>query len=112
MKRIKVFDTTLRDGEQSPGCSMTSRKSWTWHGSWTLWAWMIIEAGFAIVSPEDSKSVEAIAKTVPKLRRGQPGPLCQGRYRRRLERLEGGEASPHPTSSSQPVKSTWNISCG
>ena len=26
MKKIKIFDTTLRDGEQSPGCSMNSRE--------------------------------------------------------------------------------------
>ncbi len=29
--RILIFDTTLRDGEQSPGCSMTNRKSCAWH---------------------------------------------------------------------------------
>lgn len=64
MKRIKVFDTTLRDGEQSPGCSMNLSEKLDMARQLDALGVDVIEAGFAIVSPEDSKSVEAIAKTV------------------------------------------------
>ena len=37
--RITIFDTTLRDGEQSPGCSMNITRSCAWRTSSTGWAW-------------------------------------------------------------------------
>ena len=61
MKRIKVFDTTLRDGEQSPGCSMNLSEKLDMARQLDALGVDVIEAGFAIVSPEDSKSVQAIA---------------------------------------------------
>ena len=64
MKRIKVFDTTLRDGEQSPGCSMNLSEKLDMARQLDALGVDIIEAGFAIASPEDFKSVEAIAATV------------------------------------------------
>ena len=64
MNRIKVFDTTLRDGEQSPGCSMNLSEKLDMARQLDALGVDIIEAGFAIASPEDFKSVEAIAKTV------------------------------------------------
>lgn len=38
MKRIKIFDTTLRDGEQSPGCSMNLTEKSKWPASLKSWA--------------------------------------------------------------------------
>ena len=64
MRRIKVFDTTLRDGEQSPGCSMNLSEKLQMARALDALGVDIIEAGFAIASPEDFKSVEAIAQTV------------------------------------------------
>lgn len=64
MKKIKVFDTTLRDGEQSPGCSMNLSEKLEMARQLDALGVDIIEAGFAIASPEDFKSVEAISKTV------------------------------------------------
>lgn len=64
MKKIKVFDTTLRDGEQSPGCSMNLSEKLQMARALDALGVDIIEAGFAIASPEDFKSVEAIAQTV------------------------------------------------
>lgn len=63
-KQIKIFDTTLRDGEQSPGCSMNLPEKIELAKQLELLRVDIIEAGFAISSPGDFKSVEAIAKTV------------------------------------------------
>lgn len=62
--RVIVFDTTLRDGEQSPGCSMTpSEKLEIAHGLHELGV-DVIEAGFPIASPGDFESVRTIARQV------------------------------------------------
>lgn len=64
MKRIKIFDTTLRDGEQSPGCSMNLPEKIEMAKQLDKLGVDVIEAGFAIASPMDHKSVEAIAAAV------------------------------------------------
>ena len=64
MKRIKIFDTTLRDGEQSPGCSMNLSEKIEMAKQLEKLGVDIIEAGFAIASPMDHKSVQAIAAAV------------------------------------------------
>ena len=64
MKRIKIFDTTLRDGEQSPGCSMNLKEKIEMARQLEKLGVDIIEAGFAIASPMDHKSVKAIAGAV------------------------------------------------
>ena len=66
MKRIKIFDTTLRDGEQSPGCSMNLKEKIEMARQLEKLGVDIIEAGFAIASPMDHKSVKAIAGAVEK----------------------------------------------
>lgn len=64
MKRIKIFDTTLRDGEQSPGCSMNLAEKIEVAKCLEKLKVDIIEAGFAFSSKGDFESVETIAKTV------------------------------------------------
>ena len=64
MKHIKIFDTTLRDGEQSPGCSMNLPEKIEMAKQLEKLGVDIIEAGFAIASPMDHKSVQAIAGAV------------------------------------------------
>lgn len=64
MRQIKIFDTTLRDGEQSPGCSMNLSEKLEMARQLDALGVDIIEAGFAIASPDDFKSVEAISQTV------------------------------------------------
>src|SRR5215208_6594826 len=62
--RVRIFDTTLRDGEQSPGISLnTSEKLEIAHQLARLGA-DIIEAGFPIASPGDFDAVQAIAREV------------------------------------------------
>jgi 2-isopropylmalate synthase len=64
MRTIKIFDTTLRDGEQSPGASMNiSEKLQVAHALDDLKV-DIIEAGFAIASPGDFESVRAVANNI------------------------------------------------
>src|SRR5207253_8981088 len=63
-KRLLIFDTTLRDGEQSPGASMNlAEKLEVAHALQDLGV-DIIEAGFPIASPGDFESVQAIAREV------------------------------------------------
>ncbi|MBQ7241380.1 MAG: 2-isopropylmalate synthase, partial [Firmicutes bacterium] len=61
---IKIFDTTLRDGEQSPGCSMNLSEKIEMAKQLERLNVDIIEAGFAIASPGDFESVRTIAETV------------------------------------------------
>ena len=64
MGRIKIFDTTLRDGEQSPGCSMNLAEKLQVASQLEKLGVDIIEAGFAISSPGDFESVKSIAGLV------------------------------------------------
>lgn len=59
---IRIFDTTLRDGEQSPGCSMTLEEKLEVAHALTELGVDIIEAGFPIASPGDFESVRQIAQ--------------------------------------------------
>ncbi len=59
--RIKIFDTTLRDGEQAPGCSMTIREKLRIARALSDLNVDIIEAGFPAASPGDFEAVKAIA---------------------------------------------------
>ena len=63
-QQIKIFDTTLRDGEQSPGCSMNLNEKLKMARQLERLRVDIIEAGFAIASPGDFESVAAIAQTI------------------------------------------------
>jgi len=63
-RRIKIFDTTLRDGEQSPGCSMNLQEKMELAAALVDLGVDIIEAGFPIASPGDFESVKAIAGSV------------------------------------------------
>jgi len=60
--RIRIFDTTLRDGEQAPGCSMTLREKLRVARALADLRVDVIEAGFPAASPGDFESVKAIAE--------------------------------------------------
>src|SRR5690606_5239594 len=63
-RRIIIFDTTLRDGEQSPGCSMNLDEKLEVAQALVDLGVDVIEAGFPIASPGDFESVRRIAQTV------------------------------------------------
>src|ERR687891_1661565 len=63
-KRLLIFDTTLRDGEQSPGCSMNLAEKLEMARALRDLGVDIIEAGFPIASPGDFESVQAIAREI------------------------------------------------
>jgi len=62
--RVYIFDTTLRDGEQSPGASMTKDEKLRIARALEKLKVDVIEAGFAIASPGDFDAVKAIADSI------------------------------------------------
>ena len=94
--RVKIFDTTLRDGEQSPGISLNKQEKLEIAHQLARLGVDIIEAGFPIASPGDFEAVQAIAREVH-------GPVICGLARaeragrgRGVERGQGLGASAHP----------------
>lgn len=65
MSRVYIFDTTLRDGEQSPGCSMTTPEKLRIAGQLVDLGVDILEAGFPIASEGDFEAVDAVSKQYP-----------------------------------------------
>jgi 2-isopropylmalate synthase len=63
-RQIIIFDTTLRDGEQSPGCSMDQEEKLEVAQALVDLGVDVIEAGFPIASPGDFESVKRIAESV------------------------------------------------
>src|SRR5271156_5125817 len=95
---LYFFDTTLRDGEQSPGCSMTREEKLSLaHGLADLGV-DILEAGFAVSSEGDFNSIVAIARTAPGAL-GSSTPEEYGNlFRMWRERVPGADkviCSPH-----------------
>merc|ERR1712137_443165 len=61
---IQIFDTTLRDGEQVPGCKLNTEQKLVIAKQLDLLGVNVIEAGFPVSSPGDFQSVEAISEIV------------------------------------------------
>ena len=64
MEYVEIFDTTLRDGEQVPGCKLDTATKLIIAEQLDILGVDVIEAGFPISSPGDFKSVESISKLV------------------------------------------------
>ncbi|KOY51361.1 2-isopropylmalate synthase [Polaribacter dokdonensis] len=62
--QVQIFDTTLRDGEQVPGCKLDTTQKLVIAERLDLLGVNVIEAGFPVSSPGDFKSVSEIAKIV------------------------------------------------
>ena len=63
-ERIVIFDTTLRDGEQSPGASMNTEEKIQIASQLEKLGVDVIEAGFAAASPGDFDAIHKIAQRV------------------------------------------------
>jgi len=87
MRRIRIFDTTLRDGEQSPGASLNVEEKLVIARQLERLGVDVIEAGFPITSPGDFESVSLIAEEV-RGADGKPGPTICGLARARTEDIE------------------------
>ncbi|TGA97653.1 2-isopropylmalate synthase [Sporolactobacillus shoreae] len=64
MERIEIYDTTLRDGEQSPGCSLNDEEKMRIAKQLEQLGVDVIEAGFPASSPDDFKAVRDIANEI------------------------------------------------
>src|SRR3954454_14419262 len=60
--QVRIFDTTLRDGEQSPGISLNKKEKLEIAHQLSRLGVDIIEAGFPIASPGDCEAVQGIAR--------------------------------------------------
>jgi 2-isopropylmalate synthase len=79
-RKVYIFDTTLRDGEQSPGCSMNINEKMRMAKQLELLGVDVIEAGFPISSQGDFEAVKNISQevqssTVAALCRAKPGDI-------------------------------------
>lgn len=75
---VRIFDTTLRDGEQSPGASLTSAEKLEIARQLARLGVDIIEAGFPAASPDDLEAVRRIAEEVGRARDGGRVPIIAG----------------------------------
>lgn len=80
-RRILIFDTTLRDGEQSPGFSMNTREKLEMAKQLVRLKVDIIEAGFPIASEDDFEAVKTISQTIK-------GPIIAGLCRTRFQDID------------------------
>lgn len=67
-ERVYIFDTTLRDGEQSPGCSMTTPEKLEVARKLVDMGVDLLEAGFPIASNDDYEAVKAVSSEFPEAR--------------------------------------------
>lgn len=93
-ERVYIFDTTLRDGEQSPGISLSTREKLEVAEQLARLGVDIIEAGFPITSPGDFEAVTAIAKKVK-------GPIITGLARAVEEDIERAAEAIKPAEKPQ-----------
>ena len=64
--QVIIFDTTLRDGEQSPGAAMTKEEKIRIARQLEKLGVNVIEAGFAAASPGDFDAIQAVAGLITK----------------------------------------------
>jgi 2-isopropylmalate synthase len=110
MGRIKIFDTTLRDGEQTPGVNLNLAEKLQIARQLAILGIDVIEAGFPIASPGDFESVRAISSEVE-------GPIIAGLARalpgdinRAAEALEGGRhVRIHTFIATSPIHMKYKI---
>src|SRR5277367_2701401 len=89
MERITIFDTTLRDGEQSPGCSMNVAEKLRMAHHLDRLGVDVIEAGFPIASEGDFAAVTAIAATIRRPIIAGLARACRPDIERAWEALQG-----------------------
>ena len=75
---VRIFDTTLRDGEQSPGATMTSAEKLEVARALAKLGVDVIEAGFPAASPDDLEAVRRIALEVGNPAEGDNAPIICG----------------------------------
>jgi len=90
-QRVYIFDTTLRDGEQSPGCSMNVPEKLRMAHKLAQLGVDIMEAGFPIASEGDYQAVRLISTELPWVRVAALGRACKMDVERAASALEPAE---------------------
>lgn len=93
-ERVLIFDTTLRDGEQSPGASLTSVEKLEIARQLARLGVDIIEAGFPAASPDDLEAVRSIAREVG----AEGGPVIAGLARANAKDIDAAWEAVQPAA--------------
>ena len=110
-EKLIIFDTTMRDGEQSPGASMTKEEKLRIARQLERMRVDVIEAGFPAASDGDFEAVQAVARIV------KDSTVCglaranERDIRRCGEAVRAAAQSRACTPSSRLRRSTWKRSC-
>lgn len=109
-ERLVIFDTTLRDGEQSPGASMTPDEKLRVAKVLERMRVDVIEAGFAIASNEDFASVKLVADNIKTSRVCSLSRAAEGDIRRSAEALQGAAAGRiHTFIATSPIHMQYKL---
>jgi 2-isopropylmalate synthase len=93
LSRVYIFDTTLRDGEQSPGCSMTKAEKLKMASQLVDLGVDILEAGFPIASDGDFEAVDAICRQFDGVKVAALARCCDEDIKRAAEALRHARLS-------------------
>ncbi len=94
--RVYIFDTTLRDGEQSPGCSMTVPEKLRMARKLVELGVDILEAGFPIASEGDFEAVDAVSREFPWAQVAALARCCTLDVERAAKSLAHAQPAAHP----------------
>ena len=109
-EKLIIFDTTLRDGEQSPGASMTKEEKVRIAKMLEKMRVDVIEAGFAIASPGDFESVKAVADTIKNSVVCSLARAVDGDIDRAAEALKGASQSRiHTFIATSPIHMQYKL---
>lgn len=108
--RVIIFDTTLRDGEQSPGASMTKDEKLRIAKALERMRVDVIEAGFAIASPGDFEAVKAVADSIKDSRICSLARALDADIERAGEALAGANAGRiHTFIATSPIHMEYKL---
>lgn len=108
--RVIIFDTTLRDGEQSPGASMTGEEKLRIAKALERLRVDVIEAGFAIASPGDFAAVKAIADSIKDSTVCSLSRALDGDIDRAAEALKGANSGRiHTFIATSPIHMQYKL---
>ena len=107
---LVIFDTTLRDGEQSPGASMTKDEKVRIAKALEKLRVDVIEAGFAVSSQGDFDAVQAIANTIKESRICSLSRAVKGDIKAAAQALKGAEAGRiHTFIATSPIHMKYKL---
>jgi len=108
--RLVIFDTTLRDGEQSPGASMNKSEKVRIAKTLEKMRVDVIEAGFAIASQGDFEAVKAVAEVVKDSTICSLARASKGDIERAAEALKGANSSRiHTFIATSPIHMKYKL---